>query len=103
MIVLLNFVNAGCQSNENDATIKAAVENQLEEGNAMINNSSVDVKNGVVTLSGECTNDSCKKSYEEMIKNIAGVKSLVDNCTINMNMKMNPKMPMMNKQNPMKN
>jgi hyperosmotically inducible protein len=40
------------------------------------------VKEGVVTLSGECKDMSCKSNCEKMVKDIKGVKSVVNNCTI---------------------
>ena len=42
----------------------------------------VDVKDGVVTLSGEMMNDSCKDECVKMVKDVEGVKSVVNNCTV---------------------
>ncbi|WP_281238378.1 BON domain-containing protein [Flavobacterium praedii] len=40
------------------------------------------VKEGIVTISGECKDNTCKTSCETMVKGIKGVKSVVNNCTI---------------------
>jgi hyperosmotically inducible periplasmic protein len=44
----------------------------------------VEVKDGVVTLSGECKDDACKANCEKAISGLAvkGVKSVVNNCTV---------------------
>lgn len=40
------------------------------------------VTDGVVTLSGECKDEECKASCEKLIKEVKGVKSVINNCTI---------------------
>lgn len=42
----------------------------------------VDVKDGVVTLSGECKDDACKAMCEKTVAAVKGVKSVVNNCTV---------------------
>ena len=40
------------------------------------------VTDGVVTLSGECKDEECKASCEKLIKEVKGVKSVINNCTL---------------------
>ena len=64
-----------------DADIKANVEKALK-ADPMIMNTTVDVKDGVVTLGGECKDDACKAHCEQTAKDVKGVKSVVNNCMV---------------------
>jgi hypothetical protein len=64
-----------------DADIKADVEKALK-ADPMMSTTSVDVKDGVVTISGECKDDACKASCEKTAAAVKGVKSVVNNCTV---------------------
>lgn len=64
-----------------DADIKAAVEKALK-ADPMMSNTTVDVKDGVVTMGGECKDDACKNMCETTVKAVKGVKSVVNNCTV---------------------
>lgn len=64
-----------------DADIKAAVEKALK-ADPMMSNTTVDVKDGVVTMGGECKDDACKSMCEKTVAAIKGVKSVVNNCTV---------------------
>ena len=64
-----------------DADIKAAVEKALKADPTMAN-TTVDVKDGVVTIGGECKDDACKTHCEETAKAVKDVKSVVNNCTV---------------------
>ena len=64
-----------------DADIKAAVEKALK-ADPMMANTTVDVKDGVVTIGGECKDDACKAHCEETAKDVKGVKSVVNNCSV---------------------
>src|SRR5271169_6726062 len=75
------FMIAGCKSQKSDADIKAAVETKLKS-DPMTSMCMADVKDGVVTLSGDMMNDSCKESCAKMVKDVEGVKSVVNNCTV---------------------
>jgi hyperosmotically inducible periplasmic protein len=72
---------ASCKSSPKDADIKAAVETALK-ADPMAAGLMVDVKDGVATLSGQCKDNDCKTHCAELVKGIKGVKSVVDNCTI---------------------
>ena len=64
-----------------DADIKANVEKALK-ADAMMSNTTVDVKDGVVTMSGECKDDACKAMCEKTVTAVKGVKSVVNNCMV---------------------
>lgn len=64
-----------------DADIKADVEKALK-ADPMMMNTTVDVKDGVVTLGGECKDDACKTHCYETAKAVKGVKDVVNNCNV---------------------
>ena len=64
-----------------DADIKANVEKALK-ADPMMSNTMVDVKDGVVTMSGECKDDACKAMCEKTVTAVKGVKSVVNNCMV---------------------
>jgi len=64
-----------------DADIKAAVEKALK-ADATMSNTTVEVKEGVVTMGGECKDDACKATCEKTVASVKGVKSVVNNLTI---------------------
>lgn len=64
-----------------DADIKSAIEKKISATPEMAG-TVVDVKDGVATLSGTCKDDACKNMCETEVKNIKGVKSVVNNCTV---------------------
>ena len=64
-----------------DADIKANVEKALK-ADPMMSNTTVDVKDGVVTIAGECKDDACKAMCEKTATAVKGVKSVVNNCAV---------------------
>ena len=52
------------------------------QSNAALSHLVASVKEGVVTLSGECKDDAEKAAAESTIKQIAGVKNVINNTTI---------------------
>ncbi len=64
-----------------DADVQAAVETKLKTKPDMAN-ASVDVKDGVATISGECKDETCKADCEKMAQEVKGVKSVVNNLSI---------------------
>jgi hyperosmotically inducible periplasmic protein len=65
-----------------DADIKASIEAALK-ADPMMTNTTVDVKDGVATISGECKDDACKAMCEKTVAGIKGVKPpVVNNCTV---------------------
>jgi hypothetical protein len=70
-----------CKGEPKDADIKTAVETALK-ADPMSSGLMVDVKDGVATLTGETKDEACKAHCADLVKNIKGVKSIVDNSTI---------------------
>lgn len=64
-----------------DADIKAEVEKALK-ADAMMANTTVEVTDGVATISGECKDEACKAMCEKTVAGIKGVKSVVNNCSV---------------------
>lgn len=61
-----------------DSKIQQAVNEKL----STIPGITADVKSGVVTLSGEVTDDAAKAAAEEALKSVSGVKSVTNNITV---------------------
>ena len=64
-----------------DADIKTAIETALK-ADPMMTGTTVDVKDGVATIGGECKDTDCKAMCEKTVAAVKGVKSVVNNCTI---------------------
>lgn len=79
VLVSATLLFVGCKPK--DADIKANVEKALA-ADPMMTGTTVDVKDGVVTLNGECKDDACKIHCEEVAKGVKGVKSVLNNCTV---------------------
>ncbi|WP_246485166.1 BON domain-containing protein [Chitinophaga qingshengii] len=61
-----------------DSKIQQAVNEKL----STIPGITAEVKSGVVTLSGEVTDDAAKAAAEEALKGVSGVKSVTNNITV---------------------
>lgn len=72
---------ASCKSKPKDSDIQASIEKVIQ-ADADLSKAVVSVKDGIATVSGELKEESLKAKIEEAVKNIAGVKSVVNNCTI---------------------
>src|SRR4030095_9181964 len=70
-----------CKQKTSDADLKTAVDNAIA-ANSNLSGTYADVKDGVVTLSGEVKTDAAKESAETAAKGINGVKSVVNNLTV---------------------
>ncbi|MEQ1554042.1 MAG: BON domain-containing protein [Ferruginibacter sp.] len=64
-----------------DADVQAKIEAAIK-ADASMAGTTVSVKDGVATLSGECKDDACKANCEKAVAAIKGVKSVVNNCTV---------------------
>ncbi|HEY0608571.1 MAG TPA: BON domain-containing protein [Chitinophaga sp.] len=62
----------------NDSKLQQAVNEKLTTTPGV----SATVQNGVVTLSGEVTDETAKQTAEDAAKNVKGVKSVVNNITV---------------------
>jgi hyperosmotically inducible protein len=77
IIATISFVS--CKPK--DADIKAKIE-EVIKADAMMTGTTVEVKDGVATISGTCKDDACKAMCEKNIAAVKGVKSVVNNCTV---------------------
>ena len=73
----LGFVS--CKPKDSD--IKAKVEEAIK-ADPMMEGASVDVNDGVATISGQCKDDACKAMCEKTVSGIKGVKKVVNNCSV---------------------
>jgi hyperosmotically inducible periplasmic protein len=64
-----------------DADVKASIETALK-ADPMAATTTVDVKDGVATISGVCKDEACKAGCEKLVAGVKGVKSVVNNCTV---------------------
>jgi hyperosmotically inducible periplasmic protein len=80
-IVAIALTFSACKKKMKDADIKSAVETALR-GDPMAVNTQVSVDKGIVTISGECKDQACKDHCGNLVKDIKGVKSVVNNCTV---------------------
>lgn len=78
---LLMFQLPACKAKNKDADISAAIQSktQTDANFAGVNAS---VADGVVTLTGQCNDENCKTNAEQAVKDIDGVKKVVNNITV---------------------
>jgi Predicted periplasmic or secreted lipoprotein len=69
----------GCKPK--DADIKTSIEEKMK-ADPMMAGMTVDVTDGVATISGTCNDEACKTKCEETAKSVKGVKSVVNNCVV---------------------
>lgn len=74
--VALSLALAACAPK--DADIKAGIDQAI----AGVQGVTVDVANGVATISGQFADETAKSSTEALVKAVKGVKSVVDNATV---------------------
>src|SRR5215831_11597103 len=66
---------------ESDSKIQSDVQQTLKD-NVDLAGLSATVKDGVVTLTGECKDDASRSSAESAVGKVKGVKQVVNNCTV---------------------
>lgn len=74
--IMLSFAIAAC--GPKDADIKASVDTAISG----VQGVTVQVVNGVATISGQFVDDAAKASTEALVKAVKGVKSVVDSATV---------------------
>ena len=72
---------SSCKGSVKDSDIQAALAAKISSVPEMAG-LTASVKDGVVTLDGQCKDDACKAFCETTVKGMAGVKSVVSNCTV---------------------
>lgn len=65
----------------NDSKIQAAVESAIKS-NPDMSGVGATVKDGVVTITGECKDEASKSAVESTVAQVKGVKQVVNNCTV---------------------
>ena len=78
--ISLSVALVSCKGNVSDADIQTEVNNKLsdEGGNGL----TASVSGGVVTISGSCKDEECKRECAEEVKEVKGVKSVVNNISV---------------------
>jgi osmotically-inducible protein OsmY len=79
IVLSLALVFTACKPN--DAKIEKAITEKLASTTEM-SGLTVSVKDGVATITGECSDDACKVNCENAIRGMKGVKSIVNNVTV---------------------
>ena len=81
LFVVSTIFFTSCKSSQTDAEIKADIDKKTVDKVEM-SKITASVANGVVTLTGECKDDECRRECAEEVKEIKGVKSVVNNIQI---------------------
>ncbi|MEP6615894.1 MAG: BON domain-containing protein [Ginsengibacter sp.] len=79
LLLMGSLFMTGCKPK--DADIKTSIEEKMK-ADPMMAGMTVDVTDGVATITGTCTDEACKTKCEETAKSVKGVKSVVNNCTV---------------------
>ena len=80
-IVITVFSACNDESKSKDAVIKAEIEKALKD-DPMAAKVTVDVKDAVAILSGECMDDKCREHCTMRVETVVGVKSVVNICKV---------------------
>jgi len=70
-----------CKGGAKDSDIQTSW-NQKVQTDAQLSNVTATVKDGVITLDGQCADASCRSYAEQSAKEVKGVKSVVNNITV---------------------
>ena len=78
LLTTIAFTSCKPKDSEIKANVEAALKSDMKMANTM-----VDVNDGKVTLSGECTDDACKAKCESTAAGVKGVKPpVINNLTV---------------------
>jgi hyperosmotically inducible periplasmic protein len=81
-ICLLGFFQLqSCKGKNRDTEINTAIQSKIQT-DANLTGVNATVADGVVTLAGQCADENCKTNAENAIKDIDGVKKVVNNITV---------------------
>ncbi|MCD6065001.1 MAG: hypothetical protein K0R82_2912 [Flavipsychrobacter sp.] len=78
-IVVALFVS--CKGKNKDAEIQSAINSKVQT-DANLAGVTTSVTDGTVTLTGSCANEACKTNAENAVKDIDGVKKVVNNIQV---------------------
>jgi len=71
----------GCKGKQTDAEIQASINEKIASKEEM-KGLNASVSNGVVTVTGECPTEECKRDCAEAIKGVKGVKEVNNNIQV---------------------
>lgn len=77
LIAITGLFLLACKSGVKDADIQTQIQNM-----PALAHLTASVKDGVVTLTGECPDQADKEHCENAVKQIPGVKSVINNATV---------------------
>jgi hyperosmotically inducible periplasmic protein len=75
------FIHPSCKGKNRDADIQAAFTSKTQSDPSLAG-VSASVAEGVVTLTGTCADEPCRQNAERVVKDIDGVKKVVNNITV---------------------
>lgn len=82
LVCLIGFFQLqSCKEKNKDADINAAIQSKTQT-DANLAGVNATVADGVVTLTGQCADENCKTNAESAVKDIDGVKKVVNNITV---------------------
>ncbi|HVG41662.1 MAG TPA: BON domain-containing protein [Chitinophagaceae bacterium] len=81
MILFTGLSFQSCGNKTKDSDIQTSF-NEKARADASLANVSATVNEGVITLSGQCPDATCKTNAETSAKGVKGVKSVVNNITV---------------------
>ena len=85
---LISFQMQSCKGNR-DVDIQNAIASETQNNPNLAGVSAI-VVNGVVTLTGQCEDEDCRKSAEKAVKKIDGVKDITNNITVTSSVTIRP-------------
>lgn len=81
LLAMTLFLNPSCKGKNRDAEIQAAINTKTQTDPSLAGVSAT-VVNGEVTLAGSCADEPCRQNAEKAVKDIDGVKKVVNNITV---------------------
>ena len=88
LLALISFQMQSCKGNR-DADIQTAIASETQN-NPNLAGVSATVVDGVVTLTGQCEDEDCRKNAEKAVKKIDGVKNITNNITVTSSVTIRP-------------
>ena len=88
LFALISFLMQSCKGNR-DADIQTAIASETQNNPNLAGVTAI-VVNGVVTLTGQCEDEDCRKSAEKAVKKIDGVKDITNNIIVTSSVTVRP-------------
>ena len=80
-VLAISMFSVSCGSSPKDEDIQASV-NKIIKADNKLKGVTADVKDGVLTLTGECKGQNCDSLVNAQVKGIEGVKEVKNNLTM---------------------